>query len=100
MDREHLKIHLASKAFKDDRGFWKCWAPASDGSQFLGRGANYAQAVDDVIDKVQEHERFLALPAADQLREIMKKPRILDNDKERCIRLLAELVLGENRENT
>lgn len=95
MNKEALKVELASKAFKDDRGTWKCWAPASDGSQHLGSGHTYEQAVDAVLVKLEAHEAFLALPPESQLREIMKKPHILDNDKERCIRLLTQLVLGD-----
>lgn len=90
-----LKVELSSKAYKDGPGAWKCWATASDGSQHLGCGYNYTQAVDDVIVKLEAHEAFLALSPDDQLREIMKKDRILDADKERCIRLLTELVLGD-----
>lgn len=88
-----MHVHLMEQTFKDDRGFWRCWAPASDGSQFLGTGATYNQAIDDVIIKLKAHEAFLTLTPEDQLREIMKKDRILDNDKERCIRLLTEIIL-------
>ena len=94
-DTDTLKVDLMASTRKDDRGHWRCDARASDGSFHLGKGLTYLQAIDDAIVKLKAHEDFLALSPEDQLREIMKKDQILDNDKERCIRLLTELVLGD-----
>lgn len=97
MTQYELRSHLMKAAFRDDRGFWRCWAPASDMSQHLGSGTTIFQAVDDVIVKLEAREAFLALSSEDKLREIMKKKDILDTDQQLCIRLLTEIVL-EKRE--
>jgi hypothetical protein len=87
----HEEISL--KAYKDLRGFWNTTAIASDKSIVLGRGATQDQATDEAYKQLIEYESFLALPPAKQLKVLVSQERILDTDKERCIRLLAELVL-------
>lgn len=96
MNDSELRVHLMGHTRKElDGRTWTTTVHCSDGTIHLGRGLTHEQAIDDGVVKFREYEAFLALSPEDQLREIMKKERILDTDKERCIRLLTELVLGD-----
>lgn len=87
-------IEVTLKRNPIDGRVFESKATASDGKVFYGRGLNEKQAEDDVIERVTGYEAYLCLPTEDKLRTLLAKPKILDDDKERCIRLLAELLLG------
>ncbi len=97
---EELKAQLKLKTYRDLNCIYNTDAKASDGSILLGRGVTSEQSIEDAAQKLLAYELFLSKPARERLLEtLLNTPqwRLCDHDKERCIRLIAEILLQDNR---
>ncbi len=100
MITDELYAKLKLKTYKGLDCIYNTDATASDGTILCGRGVTEKQSIEDAGQRLLDFELFLCKPPREQLQEILsshQQGRLLQLNQERCIRLLAEIILQDDR---
>lgn len=73
-------------------GYWRCFATCSDGRCVIGTGATEDDAIVQATLNQQEHEKYLALPPIDKLKQILASGEI-QAEARGAIQIIGQLVI-------
>lgn len=75
------------------RGYWRCFGHCSDGTCVGGTGETEDAAILEAAQRVQEREKYLALPDADKLKVLINNSEFSGADQRDATLILGRLVL-------
>ena len=87
-------VHLVTPDFGPP--YWRKFAFCSDGQVVSGHGQTSEDAEWHCANSVKQREDYLALPDIERL-QILAEGKLLDTDKIEAIRIMAKLIINNEK---